>query len=418
MKNIYKYLLLVLPILFLASCDRGENPDYATLDVDVDWVEINLTKVGDPQEKEIIIISDNGDYKLFYVNKEDEAQMKIDTSRVDVKVNGKNILFVGKKRGVVDFKLLDWANKEKIISVYVKEDVDLVLEKNSVSTRVGSIARTTVYDGNGGYTIESLKPEIATATITEPEIGEQEKNHSSFLIKGEIEITALAVGQAEFKIKDINGHEQILKVNVSETLVPMSFIGINLNEKVDVVIGAPEPTVIKFTGGNGVYTATGGTAASIEYTLDEEAKTLSIKGKTRVGVTITIKDKEGQEIKVDVLMDYPFLENSTVRMKRNNVFESMSATYTRTIDYNSRLNFTTIAISTKYLGVALEFTGNLSVGKKTNGRTYKLNSTGENIGTSIALTECEIVKVENNTYWITFVEEGTGYKGYLVVTPS
>lgn len=416
MKNIYKYLLLVLPILFLASCDRGENPDYATLDVDVDWVEINLAKGGEPQKKEITITSDNGDYKLFYVNKENETQMKIDTSRVDVKVDVKRILFVGKKRGVVDFKLSDWANKEKIISVYVKEDVDLVLEKNSLSTRVGNIARTTVYDGNGGYTIESLKPEIATATVSEPEIGEQEKNHSSFLIKGEIEIMALAVGQAEFKIKDVNGHEQILKVNVSEALVPMGFIGINPNEKVDVVIGAPEPTVIKFTGGNGGYTATGGTASSIEYTLDEDTKTLIIKGKTRVGVTIIIKDKEGQEIKVDLLMDYPFLDNSTVRMKRNNVFETM---YTnRTINYDARLKSTRILISSSILGVGLEFKGDLSIGKKTDGRTYKLGMAGETAGTSIALTACEIVKVENNTYWITFVEEGTGYKGYLVVTPN
>lgn len=405
MKHIYLFLTAILISLFAISCDRGEDPSYNKLSLDATNIVLDLTK-GDIK-KDIKLLSDNGNYRLEYAHKSDAVQFEKDLAKVELVQDNNVFTFIGKKRGVVYFKLYDWTSQESLITVEVKEDVELLLKAEKESIRINvSEFKTEVYDGNGGYQITSNTPEIATAILVEPE--EPEIGLDPFRVKADIIITPLAIGEASFTVTDVSGQEKNLILEIDEAQMPFEFT----DKKFDIIVG--EPLTIQFKGGNGGYIYKSTSRVNIQ--IDEETRTITASGLTRGSSTITIEDRYNQKISLTFYVDTPFLEDSSPRMRRSpNTFVTLK-TDVRIIEYVESTNMTIMqsGSSGSYMsGYGLTYTGDLEVGKKGVGRLYDYDKNGEKANAR-ELSKCEIVQIRDGVYWITFTEKETGYEGYMV----
>ncbi|WP_145996402.1 hypothetical protein [Dysgonomonas massiliensis] len=414
MRKIYLFFTAILTSLFVISCDRGEDPTYNDLSLESTDVVLNLTK--GETVKEVKLLSNNNNYRIEYVNKLDAPQLTKDTARVELQ-EGKDVFtFIGKKRGVVYFKLYDWTNQESIIKVDVKETVDLVLDlsKNELEFRQGDEERNIeIYDGNGNYefTFDDPEQKIVDVNLVEPE--EQDLSNDPYQIKGNITIIPKNVGKTTLKITDSEGKKVDVAIEVKDVAASLQFVGYDPSKI--LFMETNSTLVIPFEGGEPGYEVTSSSSASILGTsIDTEAKTITLSAKnSATQPTVTLTDGSGQKIVLIVQIDKPFLEDKTLRIFKNRKRSTISNTL-RGGDYIPSLNRTIFEVGSTYTSYGITYTGDVEVGTKSEARIYDISKGQEKEGTSISLSVCTLEKVEDNHYWFTFTEEETGDEGYMV----
>ena len=65
-------------------------------------------------------------------------------------------------------------------------------------------------------------------------------------------------------------------------------------------------------------------------------------------------------------------------------------------------------------GYAVEFSGNLEVGDKSNATMYKVTKGVVDKTTPFTITDCRIDKVEDGWYWVSFLQEGCTLRSYII----
>jgi len=420
MKHIYKYLLAILPFFMLIGCDDNDAPTYSQLELESN--EINFKYAINDEikgQEEINIVKGNGNYILTKIDnsltsiealdkiKEIEAEGgNADTIVVaTAKVEGNKLVITPKYTGTITYKLQDWAKSTQVLTIIVdqdKPDEEITTRTSIFNIKVEGKASTDIYSGNGDYKVESLDPAIATVSLDGLSIT----------------ATAIAKGSTKIRITDKKNKEAFIDVNVDDALIPLALVDDPGDEKVWLETGG-QVRVFQYEGGNGgmSYTLSSlyGTVA-----IDEDAETITLTTKTyRSMTTLKVIDRYGQEIAINLAIDYPFLENKTARLLRDDKFSTITTTQ-RTAEYIPSLNrsFIQSGSTGNYgSGTGITFTGNLSVGVKTSAKIYSITGTGaEKPDTDLILSQCEIVKIDGNVYWITFTQQESGQTGYIVIT--
>lgn len=412
MKHIYLFLTTILISLCVISCDRGEDPSYNDLSVDATDIVLDRTK-GDTI-REIKLLSDNNNYRLVYVNQGDGGQMLKDSARVGLEQDGKIFTFIGKKRGIVYFKLYDWTNQESLIKVNVKEEVDLVLNKEEILFRLGDPSQEIeIYDGNGDYefTFDNPEQKVVDVNLIEPE--EQDLSSDLYQIKGNITVTPKSIGKTVLKVTDSAGKQFTVDLEVKDLPVPLQLVGCDVSKILLMTSG--ETRIFSYEGGEPDYTLTSSSATLLNASIDTEAKTITLVASDRATsqVKVTLRDGSKQELVLTVQMDKPFLEDKTLRIFKQRKRSTIS-NGSRGGSYIASLNRTVFEVGATYTSYGITYTGNLEVGEKTAARIYDISKGVEKDGTSVPLSVCTLEKVEDNYYWFTFIEEETGDEGYMV----
>lgn len=410
MKHIYILLTTILITLFAVSCDRGEDPSYNELSVDVTDIVLDRTK-GDTI-RDIKLLSDNNNYRLEYVNQSNGDQMLKDSAKVELLQNDKIFTFIGKKRGIVYFKLYDWTNQESLIKVTVKEDVDLVLNEEEILFRLGDESQEIeIYDGNGGYefTFDNPEQKVVDVNLVEPE--DQDLTTDLYQIKGNITVAPKSVGKTVLKVTDSTGKQFAVNLEVKDLPIPLQLVDIDPNKV--LFMETSSTLVIPFEGGESGYNVSSSSSV-ITASLDQDAKEITLTSKTSASkVNITLTDNAGQKIVLTVQVDKPFLEDKTLRIFRKRSRSTISNTI-KGGGYLASMNKTIFEVGSTYIGFGITYTGNLEIGEKTEARIYDVYRGQEKEGTSTPLSICTLEKVEDNYYWFTFTEAETGDEGYMV----
>ena len=379
---------LLAAVNLFSGCSE-DDPSYANLVADKQELTINLDEKA---EGVIQIIQGNGNYKVTSSN-EDVVTATIDNDQIQV---------TGLKAGDANVTITDWAKMSTNVKVIVDQLVDLVLKVSSTVMYPNEDKTIEVYTGNGGYSITVDNPSIAKATIND---------------KGQIQIESLAPGTATFTVKDRRDKTTELIVKVKKRMV------VDNSENIPyLVIGTP--ATIKILDGNGGYTCTaGGSATYLKCSMSEDGTEVIIEGlkRYRNNNKVTIADQDGEKIEVTITaIDDPYLENPSYRymLAGSYSYQSLSTSKVGEIMHSADFNLSQLLVKSSTTssasGYAVQFTGDLGVGSKTNATLYKVtrNAVDKNVGYPIE--DCRIDKVEDGWYWVSFLEPGYTVRSYFI----
>lgn len=379
---------LLAAVNLFSGCSE-DDPSYANLVADKQELTINLDEKA---EGVIQIIQGNGNYKVTSSN-EDVVTATIDNDQIQV---------TGLKAGDANVTITDWPKMSTNVKVIVDQLVDLVLKVSSTVMYPNEDKTIEVYTGNGGYSITVDNPSIAKATIND---------------KGQIQIESLAPGTATFTVKDRRDKTTELIVKVKKRMV------VDNSENIPyLVIGTP--ATIKILDGNGGYTCTaGGSATYLKCSMSEDGTEVIIEGlkRYRYNNKVTIADQDGEKIEVTITaIDDPYLENPSYRymLAGSYSYQSLSTSKAGEIMHSADFNLSQLLVKSSTTssasGYAVQFTGDLGVGSKTNATLYKVtrNAVDKNVGYPIE--DCRIDKVEDGWYWVSFLEPGYTVRSYFI----
>lgn len=256
---IYMVGALLSSTILTFGCSEDEVQSYR--EVTVDKNEIFIQADGENPTAEVSITEGNGNYKITV------ADENIATAVVD----GIHITFTGLKNGTTTATVMDWTKHSTVITVKVKEDFDLILDKDElVMVRtINPTEEVSIISGNGGYQVESSDSEVATAELA-PE--------------GQVLITALTEGIITVTVTDADGNKAPIKVTVCEQLLELE----DISER---VWKTGETSTFNIISGNGEYTVSSDNEEIATTTIDGNA--VSITGVTAGDAIITITDKMG-----------------------------------------------------------------------------------------------------------------------------
>lgn len=185
-----------------------------------------------------------------------------------------------------------------------------------------------------------------------------------------------------------------------------------------------EPVTIKILDGNGEYTCTPPNYSSsyLKCTIAENGTEVTIEGLKRnyLNKAITIKDKEGQSIDIHIkTIDEPYLKNPSYRylIASSYAYQSPGTSKVGEAIYSKELNISLLTIKStgSYAsGFAVQFTGNLEEGAKTNAVLYKVTKNAVDKNVAYPIEDCKIDKVEDGWYWVSFLEPGYTVRSYFI----
>mgnify|MGYP005946892099 CR=1 FL=1 len=380
-------LLLAAASLF-SGCSE-DDPSYANLIADKQELTINLDET---PEGVIRIVQGNGNYKVTSSNED----------VVTATINNDQIQLTALKAGDANVTITDWAKMSTHIKVTVDQLVELALKVSSTMMYPDEDKTIEVYTGNGGYSITVDNASVAKATIDE---------------KGQIQIESLAPGTATFTVKDRRNKTTELTVKVKKKMV------IDNSENIPyLVIG--EPATIKILDGNGGYTCTaGGSATYLKCSMSEDGTEVVIEGlrRYRYNNKVTIADQDGEKIEVSIVaIDEPYLENPAYRymLAGSYTYQSLSTSKVGEIMHSADFNLSQLLVkngtTSTASGYAVQFTGNLEVGSKTNATLYKVTRNAVDKSVEYPIEDCRIDKVEDGWYWVSFIEPGFTVRSYFI----
>lgn len=373
----------------LSACDE-DIPSYANMAVDTETLTINLDET---TEGRFNIVEGNGGYKVTSSN----------TTVATATVSGNEVIVTGLEYGTATLTLTDWARKSASVKVVVDQEQDLVIKTSSTTMFFGELKTLEIYTGNGGYSITSSDESVATAKISED---------------GKIEITSIKPGTTTLTVTDRRNKTAEVSVKVIRQLVVDCPDPINY-----MIVG--EPITIKVLDGNGGYTCTtNGSKTYISCTMPVGGTEITIKGlkRTRLNKTVTIKDNEGQTIKIPVMyIDDPYLESPSYRylVKGYSSYQSLSTTTMKNgkVTYSPEFKLSQLLISntgTLISGYVIEYNGDISVGKKDNAVVYRYYRGEVERAKPYPVEDCRIDKIEDGWYWISFQEPDCDVRSYII----
>ena len=135
---------------------------------------------------------------------------------------------------------------------------------------------------------------------------------------------------------------------------------------------------------------------------------------------ITIKDKEGQSIDIHIkTIDEPYWENPSYRylIAGSYAYQYLSTAKVGEAIYSEELNISLLTIKStgSYAsGFAVQFTGSLEEGAKTNAVLYKVAKNAIDKNVAYSIEDCKIDKVEDGWYWVSFLEPGYTVRSYFI----
>ena len=336
--------------LFATGLFSGCNedaPSYANLAVDAEALAINLDEAA---EGSFRIVDGNGGYKVT----------SSDTKVATAAISGDEVIVTGLQYGTAIVTVTDWAKKSANIKVVVDQELDLVMKTVATTMFPRESKTLEVYTGNRGYSITSSSEAVATAKISED---------------GKVDITSIAPGTATLTVKDKRNKTAEITVKVIKKLV------VDNSEDITYLI-TDKPVTIKILDGNGDYTCSlpNYSSSYIKCTVGENGTEVIIEGLKRnyFNKAITIKDKEEQSIDIHIkTIDEPYLENPSYRylIAGSFAYQSLSTSKVGEAIYSKELNISLLTIKgtgSYAAGFAVQFTGNLEEGAKTNAVLYKV----------------------------------------------
>lgn len=273
-KNIlYLAGALLSSAILMFGCSE-DIPTYSELTVDK--TEVFIQADGENPTAIVNITEGNDNYKISVAD-ENIASATLDDTR---------IIINGLRNGITTATVMDWTKHSTVITIKVKEDFELKLDKTELLMFLGENDNelVNIVSGNGGYQVESSDDNVAIAEL----------NH-----EGKLSITAQAGGFCDITVIDADGNKAIIKIKVCKEHIALEDIA-------DKVWLVGETSSIAITSGNGEYTVISEKPeiASAEIVNDAVSITGTAKGETGMTVTdkmglttsITIKVTTGFEI--------------------------------------------------------------------------------------------------------------------------
>ena len=387
-RNIIYLAGIVLYTIGLLSGCNEDLPSYANLTVDTEALTIDLDET---TEGSFNIVEGNGGYKVASSNEAIATAV----------ISGNEVIVTGLEYGVATLTVSDWTKKSANVKVVVAQVQDLVI--NTKSTTMFSKEQKTfeVYTGNGGYSIISSNESVATAKINED---------------GKIEIISIVPGTTILTVKDRCNKTAEITVKVIKHIV------VDNSEDIPyLIIG--EPVTIKILDGNGGYTCkSNGFSSYLKCTMAENGTEVIIEGLKRAyfNKTITISDKDGQSVDIYIkTIDEPYLENPSYRylIAGSYAYQSPSTSKVGEAINSEELNMSLLTIKSTgnyATGFAVQFTGNLEEGAKTNAVLYKVTRNAVDKNVAYPIEDCKIDKIEDGWYWVSFLESVYTVRSYFI----
>ena len=268
-----------------------------------------------------------------------------------------------------------------------KVETVLTFDTDTVSVGVGETATLNITAGGGEYKAFCENPDVATLTVKEKAIT----------------VTAIKSGLTGIVVSDAAGNYKrvLVKAMYKNILLDKEEVGVRIK------VGHTESsTTITVTGGNGGYEAVSDHEDIAEvYSVVDSV--ITIRGRSNGTAMITITDKMGirKTVKVTVTTtDIPFTDEEKAAImastNENIVFDS-----------NRAQGYGSLSIGEKdgkqlaqwnysnYLYLKCWFSGDLTVGKKTDGKV-EINT--DYWGSSVTTYEgvnVEILKVSDTHVW-------------------
>lgn len=393
MKRNLLYLagLLIAAIGIFSGCDE-DTPSYSSLTTDTQELLINFDETA---EGTFQMIQGNGNYKVTSSNEE------VATAIVD----GNIVKVTALKAGKTNLTITDWAKMSTNVQVIVDQMTDLVLTTGSTTMYPEENKTINIYTGNREYKVSVDDNSIVKATVNE---------------EGQIQITSLTPGNAKITVTDRLNKKTELSVKVIKRLV------VENTDPIDYLL-IDTPVTIKILDGNGGYTCNNnGSATYLACEMSENGTEVTIKGlkRYRFNKTVTIRDKEGQSVDIHITyIDEPYLEATAYNFfLKTSVLPTANQSFginkVGEVVYSEELNIAQIIsksnTSATTGGYAVEFSGNLEVGDKSNATMYKVTKGVVDKTTPFTITDCRIDKVEDGWYWVSFLQEGCTLRSYII----
>ena len=147
---------LLSSAILMFGCSE-DIPTYNELTVDK--TEVFIQADGENPTATVNITEGNDNYKISV------ADENIATATID----GARIIINGLKNGTTTATVIDWTKHSTVITIKVKEDFELKLDKEEVTLFLDEESQKTtlvnIISGNGDYQVESSNDEVATAEL-------------------------------------------------------------------------------------------------------------------------------------------------------------------------------------------------------------------------------------------------------------
>lgn len=392
MKRNIAYLIgLIFVGTMFIGCDNDDEQEYSDLTLDTEQLVIDLDK---STEGSIKIVKGNGNYKLSLSN----------DNVATVTVEDNIIRITGVEPGKTELTITDWAKKTTKAAIVVKRLEELILTDSDLSLLAGEIKATSVYVGNGGYTISSSNEAVAKGSIDET---------------GNMTIEGIERGTATFTVTDGMGKSATMEVKVKRPLL--------LSQTKDVpIIFLGESVEINILDGNGGYKFSKYSTSYLNVSLDVAGNKIVIKGLRygKANTTLRVEDEEGSYVEFKViLVDDPYLNNIGMRyaINENDILHASASAVGSVVNSPEfKLNqlYVKTSTSTAASGFGVRFSGDLTVGSKSGATWFKITRGAIDENTEAQATDLRIDKVESGFYWVSFMTEGKTSRSYIVVKQS
>lgn len=268
---------LLSSAILMFSCSE-DIPTYNELTVDK--TEVFIQADGENPTAIVNITEGNDNYKISV------ADENIATATID----GTRVIINGLKNGTTTATVIDWSKHSTVITIKVKEDFELKLDKTELKMVMTETTTETisVLSGNGNYKVTSSDNEVATAELN------VESNN--------ILITAIANGTATITVTDGDGLTASTAVTVCEQplklgQVPAEPCIVDRTIEVEILSGNGDYTVVS----DRVDVAT----AIIENNLIKVTgvgageATMTVTDKMGLSDSFTVTVREGSELKLE-----------------------------------------------------------------------------------------------------------------------
>lgn len=382
--------LLAATTIFTGCND--DDPSYHELVTNTQELIINFDET---PEGTIQMLQGNGNYKIASSNEEVATAV----------AEGNAIKVTALKAGSANLTITDWAKMSTSVKVIVDQLSELVLAVSSTKMYPNESKAIQIHTGNRGYKVTVDKESVAKATVNE---------------EGRIQVESLSPGTATVTVTDRLNKSTELSVKVIKHMLIDNSEGIPY-------LSIGDPVTIKILDGNGGYTCVNnGSATYLKCSMAENGTEAIVEGlrRYRFNKTITISDQEGESINLLVsYVDDPYLANPSYRhfIAGSAAYQSMSTAAVGSATHAKEFNMSELVIKgtgTSASGYAIQFTGDLTVGDKTDATLYKVTKNAIDKNAKYAVEECRIDKVENDWYWVSFVEANGVARSYMITKAS
>lgn len=378
--------LLAATTIFTGCND--DDPSYHELVTNTQELIINFDET---PEGTIQMLQGNGNYKIVSSNEEVATAV----------AEGNAIKVTALKAGSANLTITDWAKMSTSVKVIVDQLSELILAVSSTKMYPNESKAIQIHTGNRGYKVTVDKESVAKATVDE---------------EGNIQVESLSPGVATVTVTDRLNKSAELSVKVIKKLV------LDNSEEISyLTVG--EPLTLKILDGNGEYACVNnGSATYLKCTMAENGTEVIVEGikRYRFNKTITISDKEGESISINVVyIDSPYLQDPSYRylIKGSSSYQSMSTSSIGTITHSKEFNMSELVIKstgTYASGFAVQFTGDLEEGDKSAPVLYKVTRNAIDKSVEYPIEDCRIDKAEDGWYWVSFMEAGCTVRSYFI----